>query len=234
MKRTILVVDDDEKLVDVIRLYLQREAYQVLIAYDGLSALSLARQQHPDLIILDWLLPHLDGLDLCRILRAEASVPIILLTARSTEEDTLLGLTQGADDYVTKPFRPRELVARVQAVLRRTAHETEKTSLQLHAGELVLDLLAHEAWLQGRCVALTPTEFTLLATLMREPGRAFRREELVRLVFGSSYEGLERTIDVHLMNVRKKIESHPETPQYVQTVYGVGYKFQQENRHGSA
>ncbi len=230
MRQTILVVDDDEKIVDVIRLYLERDHYQVLVAYDGLTALSLARQKCPGLIILDWLLPHIDGLDLCRILRAETKTPIIMLTAKSAEEDILLGLDQGADDYLTKPFRPRELMARIRVVLRRACSEEEVVSTELRAGELVINVRAHEVQLYGKPITLTPTEFKLLATLMKEPGRVFSREELVRHVFGSDYEGLERTIDVHLMKVRKKIEQMPNTPDYVHTVYGVGYRFGREGK----
>ncbi len=224
MPATILIVDDDPKIVEVIRLYLQREGFQVLVAYDGLTALSVARQQQPDLVILDWLLPQLDGLDVCRVFHAEARLPIIMLTAKAAEDDLLLGLKEGADDYLVKPFRPRELVARVRALLRRVAPD-EQQGAALHAGELTLNPQAHEARLRGEVLALTPTEFKLLETLMRTPGRAWSRGELVRRALGLDYEGLERTIDVHLMHLRKKIEAQPDAPRYVQTVYGVGYKF---------
>lgn len=228
MKRTILVVDDDKKTVDLIRLYLEREQHQVLVAYDGREALEIARQRAPSLIILDWMLPKVDGLDICRILRAESTVPIIMLTARSTEEDKLLGLDLGADDYVTKPFSPRELVARVRVVLRRTVQEDEVASPPLRIGALSIDFAAHEVRLDGELLRLTPKEFKLLETLAREPGRAFSRGELVTRVFGLDYEGLDRTIDVHLMNLRKKIEADPNHPLYLLTVYGVGYKFRRE------
>jgi DNA-binding response OmpR family regulator len=208
MKRKILVVDDDRKTVDLIRLYLEREQHQVLI-------------------ILDWMLPKVDGLDICRILRAESNVPIIMLTARATEEDKLLGLDLGADDYITKPFSPRELVARVRVVLRRSTQEDEPAP-PLHIGELAIDFAAHEVWRGGEIVRLTPKEFKLLETLAREPGRAFGRAELVNRVFGLDYEGFERTIDVHLMNLRKKIEVDPNHPAYLLTVYGVGYKFRRD------
>ncbi len=227
MKRKILVVDDDKKTVDLIRLYLEREQHQVLVAYDGREALEIARQRTPSLIILDWMLPKVDGLDICRILRAESAVPIIMLTARSTEEDKLLGLDLGADDYVTKPFSPRELVARVRVVLRRIAPEEEPT-LSLRVGELLIDFAAHEVERSGELLRLTPKEFKLLETLAREPGRAFSREELVRRVFGLDYEGFERTVDVHMMNLRKKIEADPNNPAYLLTVYGVGYKFRRD------
>jgi DNA-binding response OmpR family regulator len=227
MKRTILVVDDDKKTVDLIRLYLEREQHQVLVAYDGREALEIARQRSPCLIILDWMLPRVDGLDICRILRAESAVPIIMLTARSTEEDKLLGLDLGADDYVTKPFSPRELVARVRVVLRRSAPKDEAVP-PLCIGELAVDFAAHEVRRGGELLRLTPKEFKLLETLAREPGRAFSRGELVDRVFGLGYEGFERTVDVHLMNLRKKIETDPNHPLYLLTVYGVGYKFRRE------
>ncbi|HEX4206747.1 MAG TPA: response regulator transcription factor [Ktedonobacteraceae bacterium] len=227
MKRKILVVDDDRKTVDLIRLYLEREQHQVLVAYDGHEALELARQRAPNLIILDWMLPTVDGLDICRILRVESQVPIIMLTARSTEEDTLLGLDLGADDYVTKPFSPRELVARVRVVLRRSSQE-EELAPPLQIGDLCIDFAAHEVRRADEPVRLTPKEFKLLETLACEPGRAFSRSELVNRVFGLEYEGFERTIDVHLMNLRKKIEADPNHPLYLLTVYGVGYKFRRE------
>ncbi len=235
MQPTILVVDDDKKTVALIRLYLEKERYPVLAAYDGQEALELVRQKLPGLIILDWMLPKLDGLDLCRILRAELDTPIILLTARATEDEKLLGLNLGADDYLTKPFSPRELLARVRVVLRRTNQKAERDqppALQL--GELVIDFAAHEVMLRGNIVRLTPKEFKLLETMAREPGRAFSRSELVTLVLGINYEGFERTIDVHLMNLRKKIEPLPDQPIYVQTVYGIGYKLRKENVHESS
>jgi len=227
MKRKILVVDDDRKTVDLIRLYLEREQHQVLVAYDGREALELARQCAPSLIILDWMLPKVDGLDICRILRVESQVPIIMLTARSTEEDKLLGLDLGADDYVTKPFSPRELVARVRVILRRSIQEAELAS-PLQVGDLRIDFAAHEVRRATEPVHLTPKEFKLLETLAREPGRAFSRSDLVNRVFGLEYDGFERTIDVHLMNLRKKLEADPNHPRYLLTVYGVGYKFRRE------
>ncbi len=228
MNCSILVIDDDIKTVELIRLYLEREKYQVLAAYDGEQALALARQKSPGLIILDWMLPKIDGLDVCRILRAESTVPIIMLTAKTTEEDTLLGLDLGADDYVTKPFSPRELVARVRVVLRRTSQQEDLSPEELRIGSLFIDFRSHEVWRDGERIDLTPKEFKLLETLVREAGRAFSRLELVRRVFGLDYEGFERTVDVHMMNLRKKIELHPNEPTYLQTVYGVGYKFRRE------
>ncbi|MGH2496265.1 MAG: response regulator [Ktedonobacteraceae bacterium] len=228
MNRSILVIDDDIKTVELIRLYLEREKYRVMAAYDGEQALALARQKSPGLIILDWMLPKIDGLDVCRILRAESNVPIIMLTAKATEEDTLQGLDLGADDYVTKPFSPRELVARVRVVLRRTQQQEDQPPEELCIGSLLIDFRSHEVWRAGELIDLTPKEFKLLETLAREPGRAFSRLELVRRVFGLDYEGFERTVDVHMMNLRKKIELHPNEPTYLQTVYGVGYKFRRK------
>lgn len=228
MNRKILIVDDDKKTVDLIRLYLEKDGYRALAAYDGRQALELTRQKRPDLIVLDLMLPEVDGLDVCRVLRAESRVPIIMLTARTTEEDKLLGLDLGADDYVTKPFSPRELLARVRAVLRRVDEEDSKGPPQVRFGNLAVDFVRHEVAVRGKPVHLTPKEFKLLETLIQEPGRAFTRLELLDRVFGFDYEGLERTVDVHVMNLRKKIEPNPREPTYIQTVYGVGYKFTEE------
>jgi two-component system alkaline phosphatase synthesis response regulator PhoP len=228
IKCKILVVDDDRHIVDLVRLYLERDGYQVLVAYDGLEALKLARQRQPDLIVLDLLLPEVDGLDVCRILQTEFKVPIIMLTAKTTEEDKLIGLELGADDYVTKPFSPRELVARVRAVLRRVGQEAPQGPPEMHFADLVIDRRSHEVRARGEVVSLTPTEFRLLEVLAEEPGRAFTRLELLDRVFGYDFEGFERTIDVHIKNLRKKIEPDPRQPIYVQTVYGVGYKFSED------
>ncbi len=223
----VLIVDDDKKTVDIARLYLEKDGYRVLTAYDGRQALESARQRKPDLIILDVMLPELDGFDLCRILRREGNqVPIIMLTARTLDEDKLLGLDLGADDYVTKPFSPRELVARVRAVLRRVGEAGERGPERVAFGSLVVDFVRHEVRRHDQRVALTPTEFKLLATLIREPGRAFTRLELLDRVFGVDYDGMERTVDVHVMNLRKKIEDNPAHPLYVATVPGVGYRFE--------
>jgi len=222
----ILVVDDERKVVELVTLYLKREGYQVLAAYDGLQALELARQKQPDLIILDLMLPGIDGLAVCRALRNEGNnVPVVMLTARTLEEDKLTGLDTGADDYVTKPFSPRELVARVRAVLRRVREQRDDGPSELRRGDLVLDFVRHEVRVRGEPVYLTGREFNLLATMMREPGRAFTRSDLLDSAFGFDYEGMERTVDVHVMNLRRKIESDPSHPTYIQTVQGVGYKF---------
>lgn len=225
MNRTILVVDDDKKIVDLVSLYLKRDGYAVLAAYDGQEALVLARRKQPDLIVLDLLLPEIDGTDVCRLLRAESQVPIIMLTARSTDTDKLLGLDLGADDYMTKPFNPRELVARIRAVLRRAAPE-EAPPEDLHYGDLAISFVSHEVFLRGVSVNLTPTEFRLLEALVREPGRAFSRAELLDRAFGFDYEGVERTVDVHIMNLRRKIEPDPAHPRFIATVPGLGYRFE--------
>lgn len=224
MPRKILVVEDDRKTVDLLRLYLQRERYHVLVAGNGREALEVARRRGPDLILLDLMLPQVDGLDVCRILRAESKVPIIMLTAKTTMDDKVLGLDLGADDYIVKPFSPREVVARVRVLLRRTGADDTPTP-RLQAGELTVDLATYEVRLGERAVHLTPKEFKLLSVLMRAPNRVFTRDQLLDHVFGPTYDGGERTVDVHMMNLRKKIERHPEQPIYVQTVFGVGYKF---------
>jgi len=218
-------VDDDPKIVDLVRLYLERDGYQVFTARDGQEALEAARQKHPDLIVLDLLLPRVDGLEVCRFLKGESEVPVIMLTAKSTEEDKILGLESGADDYITKPFSPRELVARVRAGLRRGGPSPSQAPSTLQYGDLVIDRRGHEVTLLGRTVELTPTEFKLLETLADEPGRAFSRLELLDRVFGSHFDGFQRTVDVHIKNLRKKIESDCLNPIHIKTVFGVGYKF---------
>jgi DNA-binding response OmpR family regulator len=228
MNRTILVVDDDKKIVDLVSLYLKRDGYSVLAAYDGQEALDTARRKQPDLIVLDLLLPELDGADVCRLLRAESHVPIIMLTARSTDEDKLLGLDIGADDYLTKPFNPRELVARIRAVLRRATPDEEPIE-DVRVGDLTVSFVRHEVFLQGRPVSLTPTEFRLLETLVKNPGRAFSRADLLDRAFGYDYDGVERTVDVHIMNLRRKIEPEPGRPRYVATVPGLGYRFEAQH-----
>jgi len=225
MNRSILVVDDDRKLVDLIRLYLEKDEYQVMVAYDGKQALEIARRFHPALVILDLMLPKVDGLEVCRLLRSESRLPIIMLTARTTEEDKLTGLDLGADDYVVKPFSPRELMARVRAVLRRTADDSQAGPSLLKSGDLEVDFLSRQVTLLDKDIHLTPKEFRLLEILIRQPGRVFSRLDLLEDAFGYDYAGLERTVDVHIMNLRKKIEPDPEYPRYVQTVYGIGYRF---------
>lgn len=223
MKYKILVVDDDKKTVDLIRLSLEKDQFEVLGAYEGLEALNLARYASPDLIILDWMLPNVSGLDLCRIVRSESTVPVIMLTAKATENDKLLGLNLGVDDYLTKPFSLRELVARVRVVLRRTYRSEERPST-LRFRDLVINLQEHEVRLGGKALRLTPKEFKLLETFFRAPGRTFSREELVERICGPNYDGFDRTIDFHMGNLRKKIDINPEQSPYIQTVHGIGYK----------
>jgi DNA-binding response OmpR family regulator len=229
VNRKILIVDDDRKIVDLVRAYLEKDGYQVSAAYDGLQALELARQKRADLMVLDLMLPGMDGLDVCRILRGEGNkVPIIMLTAKTTEADKLVGLDLGADDYVTKPFSPRELLARVRAVLRRVGEEEHEGPSEVRFGDLLVDFVRHQVEIGGKSVSLTPTEFNLLEVLIKEPGRAFSRLELLDRVFGYDFEGFERTIDVHVMNLRRKIEPDRKNPTYIKTVYGMGYKFAEE------
>jgi DNA-binding response OmpR family regulator len=223
---TLLVVDDDKKIVDLVTLYLNRSGYEVLAAYDGPQAIELARSRQPDLIVLDLMLPQVDGLDVCRRLRAESAVPIIMLTARKTDADKLTGLDLGADDYVTKPFNPNELVARIRAVLRRTRGEEPPPLTDVRFGEVVVNFVRHTVHRQAQPVNLTPTEFRVLEALVQEPGRAFSRLELLERAFGYDYDGLERTVDVHILNLRKKIEPEPGRPRYIVTVPGLGYRFE--------
>ena len=229
--KRVLVVDDDVKTVELVRLYLNRDGYKVLTAYDGVEALRIARESHPDLIVLDLMLPGHDGLEVCRTLRDESDVPIIMLTARTTDEDRLTGLDSGADDYVTKPFSPRELAARVRAVLRRLPGETfQRGPAEINHGELTVNFLKHEASLAGRRLNLTPIEFKLLGVLVREPGRVFSRAELIEKALGYDFEGFDRTIDVHILNLRRKLEPDPSHPIYIETVYGAGYRFVGDER----
>jgi len=221
--KRVLVVDDDVKTVELIKLYLNRDGYRVLTTYDGIEALRLAGESHPDLIVLDLMLPGLDGLQVCQALRAESDVPIIMLTARTTDEDKLTGLGLGADDYVTKPFSPKELAARVRAVLRRLPGERGPAEIRL--GELTMDLGRHEASLSNRSLNLTPIEFKLLVVLAKEPGIVFSRARLIDKALGYDFEGFDRTIDVHILNLRRKLEPDPNHPRYIKTVYGAGYKF---------
>jgi len=201
-------------------MYLRHDGFRTELARSGTEGLEKARETTPDLVVLDLMLPGLGGLEVCKTLRAESTVPIIMLTARSTEHDKLLGLELGADDYVTKPFSPRELVARVKVVLRRVEPAVDK----IVVGELVLDPAARELVVRGAPVTLTAAEYRLVETFMRAPGRVFSRDELMQRAFGSSYEGLDRTIDVHIKNVRKKIEADRTNPKRIVTVFGLGYK----------
>lgn len=220
--KKVLVIDDDVKTVELVKLYLNRDGYRVLTAYDGTEALRLARESHPDLIVLDLMLPGIDGLEICRTLRGESDVPIIMLTAKTTGQDKLIGLDLGADDYVTKPFSPRELAARVRVVLRRLPGERGPDEIK--HGELTVNFLRHEASLAGRSLNLTTVEFKLLGVLAKEPGRVFSRVQLIDEALGYDFEGFDRTIDVHILNLRRKLEPDPSHPKYLKTVYGAGYK----------
>jgi two-component system, OmpR family, alkaline phosphatase synthesis response regulator PhoP len=223
-KEKILVVDDEERIVGIVRAYLEKDGYDVVSAGDGIQALALARQELPDLIVLDLMLPGLSGLDVCRAVRIDSRVPIIMLTARDEDTDKIIGLELGADDYVTKPFNPRELLARVHAVLRRNAPDLAPVE-RIVSGDLSIDVDRHQVRLAGRDVALTPSEFSLLETLARQPGRVFSRLQLVEAMQGEAYEGYERAVDSHVKNLRRKIEADPRNPRYVLTVFGLGYKF---------
>ena len=225
MVHKILVVDDELEIVRVVRSYLEKAGYQVVTATNGREALFVARHERPALVVLDLQMPEMDGLEFTRRLRAEQpDVAIIMLTARVEEMDRVLGLELGADDYVTKPFSPRELVARVRAVLRRLERPVSGPEI-LEMGDLRLDQERHEVLKTGQPVDLTPTEFKLLATLMESPGRVFTRAELLEAVQGVAFEAYERTIDVHIKNLRRKIEDNPGHPHYIETVRGVGYRF---------
>jgi len=224
--KRVLVIDDDVKTTELVKLYLRRDGYKVVTAYDGLQAVDVARETHPDLVVLDLMLPGLDGFEVFRALRAESDVPIIMLTAKTTEQDRLNGLDLGADDYVTKPFSPRELAARVRAVLRRLPDETlQRGPEEVRHGELLVNFSKHEASLTGSLLDLTPVEFRLLGVLVREPDRVFSRAQLIEKVFGYDFDGFDRTIDVHVYNLRRKLEPDPRSPTYIKMVYGVGYKF---------
>jgi two-component system, OmpR family, alkaline phosphatase synthesis response regulator PhoP len=223
--KTILVVDDELKIVKLVRDYLERGGFGVRVASDGKTALSLARTEKPDLIILDLGLPQLDGLDVTRELRKASTVPVIMLTGRSEESDKLIGLELGADDYVTKPFSPKELVARVRVVLRRVENASTAPEV-LHAANLTLDLPRMRVSAEGREIEeLTPSEFGLLAAMVRYPGRVFTRAQLLDAIHGVAFESYERAIDAHIKNIRHKIEPDQRQPRYILTVYGVGYKF---------
>jgi DNA-binding response OmpR family regulator len=222
---TILVVDDEPRIVQLVRDYLEHGGFTVLVASDGQAALRTARTGRPDLIVLDLGLPGLDGLDVTRALRREGEVPIIMLTARTEETDKLVGLELGADDYLTKPFSPKELVARVRAVLRRAEGLRSPTDVIRVGPDIELDVPRMEARIRARRVDLTKTEFQLLATMARQPGRVFTRAQLLDAVKGVAFESYERAIDAHIKNIRRKIEQDPRSPRYVLTVFGVGYRF---------
>ena len=222
--KQILVVDDEPRIAEICRDYLQRAGFGVVTAGNGADALSLARTRQPDLVVLDLGLPKLDGLDVTRALRKHSNVPIIMLTARVEESDTLIGLELGADDYLTKPFSPRELVARVRAVFRRVDIGPGRGDI-IRAAGVTLDVPRMRATVGARAIELTSTEFELLAMMMRQPGRVFTRGQLLDAVHGEQADAFERAIDAHIKNLRRKLEPDPRAPRYVLTVYGVGYKF---------
>ena len=225
-EQTVLVVEDDPNVVELARLYLERDGYRVLFAQDGAAGLALAREEQPSLVVLDVMLPRLNGLDVCRALREESQVPIIMLTARVEEEDRLTGLELGADDYVTKPFSPRELAARVRAVLRRAARDelaSEPSSLTV--GSIELHRQYRSVSVYGAEVRLTPTEFRLLALLMRQPGRTFTRDEIIDRVLNDDFDGFDRTVDAHVSSLRRKLgAADAEAARLIRTVYGSGYR----------
>jgi len=226
MGQRVLVVDDDREIVRLVRAYLEQAGYSVFVAHEGEQALHVIRSERPDLVVLDLMLPGRNGWDITRIVRGDPTLshlPIIMLTARVEDTDRILGLELGADDYITKPFNPREVVARARAVLRRTTGGFAQPNL-LQIGGLLMDLDRHEVQMHGEPVELTPTEFELLRVLMESPGHAFTRSELIEQGLGYTYEGLERTVDSHVKNLRRKIEADPKEPAYVLTVYGVGYR----------
>ena len=229
MSQTILVVDDEVNLRDMVRLYLEREGYRVVEAGNGRDALFVARYEKPDLVLLDLMMPEMGGYDFIRRFTKESDTPIIVLTAKLEESDKVVGLELGADDYVTKPFGIQELIARVRAVLRRAGQPSHLPEI-LRVGEITLDRAGHTVNVSGNPVALTPSEFDLLETFMLSPGRAFSRLDLLESVSGDAYEGYERTIDVHIRNLRTKIEPIPSEPRYIQTVYGMGYRFAAETK----
>ena len=223
MAKKILVVDDEKRIVEILQAYLERDGYQVIAAYDGRSALELARSNSPDLIILDLMLPEVSGWDVCRELRRESDVPIIMLTARDDTTDKVIGLELGADDYVTKPFDPKEIISRARAVLRRSDVKTVSKST-IKVGEIMIDTNKRLVRRGDRNIELTPIEFDLLRVMAENPGRVYSRMQLLDKVQGDAYEGYERTVDSHIKNLRKKLELDPEHPVYIITIYGVGYK----------
>lgn len=225
--KKILVVDDEKKIVDIVKAYLEKEGYQVVVAYDGISALELAKSQSPDLIVLDLMLPEISGWDVCRQLRKNSDTPIIMLTARDEVPDRIVGLELGADDYITKPFSPNELVSRIRAVLRRSEGKAMPKTI-LTAADLTIDVEKRQVYRDNEAIELTPMEFDLLKVMAENPGRVYSRMQLLDMIQGEAYEGYERTIDSHIKNLRKKIEPDPNTPRHITTVYGVGYKLEEK------
>ena len=225
MASTVLIVEDDPHTVEVVRLYLRRDGHTVLTASNGKDGLRVAQESAPDLVVLDLMLPEMGGLEVCRELRKESDVPIVMLTARVEEEDRVAGFELGADDYVTKPFSPRELAARIRAVLRRTAQDREEDSpARLTYREITLDTQRRVVSVGQTSLNLTPTEYRLLAMFLREPGRTFTRDEIINRVFGYDFDGFDRTVDSHVSGLRRKLDAAAKDRRYIQTVYGVGYR----------
>lgn len=222
----ILIIEDEAELVKVLRSYLEKAGFQVITALRGDSGFELWKREKPDLVILDLNLPGMDGLDIAREIRKKSNTPLIMLTARVEETDQLIGLEIGADDYITKPFSPRLVVARVRALLRRA--QPASPSQFIRVQDIEIDLEAHQVTRQGSAIELTPTEFNILVTLASNPGRVFSRLQLLESVQGIAYEGYERTIDTHVKNIRAKLELDPKNPRYIETVFGVGYRFVKE------
>jgi two-component system alkaline phosphatase synthesis response regulator PhoP len=227
--KKILVVDDEQQLVKVLRGYLEKAGYAVVTAYDGLEALNVMQKEKPDFAILDLNLPGMDGLDVCKTIRRDSDIPILMLTARVEETDKLIGLELGADDYVVKPFSPREVVARVRTILRRVSTSTGSKGEVIRIGDLFIDMDKHTVQVGEKNVELTRTEFDILVTLARQPRRVFSRLQIMEQAQGQAFEGYERTIDAHIKNLRIKLEPNPKQPTYIQTVFGVGYKLDVEN-----
>lgn len=222
----ILLVEDDPDTIEIVQLYLEHEGYQVHLATDGLEAMRQSKELKPDLVLLDLMLPKVDGMEVCRMMREDSWTPIIMLTARVEEESRLSGLDLGADDYISKPFSPKEVVARVKAVLRRTNPQMLNGSAQqLSCGGICLDLKEYEVKVHGEPVWLTPTEVKLLAMFLREPGRVFTREQIIEHVFDREFDSFDRSVDTHISNLRRKLNTNADEAQYIQTIYGVGYKF---------
>lgn len=225
MSSRILIVEDDPETTELVGLYLARDGHKVMSATDGLEGLRLAREARPDLVILDLMLPKMDGLEVCRTLRDESMVPIVMLTARVEEVDRLTGLDLGADDYVSKPFSPRELAARVRAVLRRTAREAlERGPEELKHEDIIVDVRRRTVHVGSDSLTLTPTEFRILLLFMRDPGRTFTRDHIIDRVFGYDFDGFDRTVDAHVANLRRKLGAGREDVSYIETVYGAGYR----------
>ncbi len=225
---TLLLVDDEKKVLDVMKPFFEGEGFKVLTAATGPEALTVAEEHKPSLVILDWMLPGMNGLDVCRALRQQSPVGIIMLTARTDETDKVLGLEMGADDYLTKPFGLRELLARVRSVLRRSRPDLEEEAEQMTRGDLVIDEARHRIWKYGQEIVLTPTEFKILMVLASNPGVVYSRLQLLQAAIGEAYMNYERTIDTHVSHLRKKVEDDPANPVYIQTVYGIGYRFGEE------